>query len=216
MLEEAPFLEVKLESRISLKIENRFEMWPCYIHLTVCDMSILRDSSNPDHYTVHSFLVNQSGKLLIVTISETILPRFNGKVWHAETYCSTLSHSWCHTYKLHYFILFFFSSSTFGVSRCGIWSTGALYIDRKPLRSSCSGSSFKRKKQHLWHDKSHSEGKTRRKKEGREKESSCSSHKETKIQLIRELAQAVITLSYMVFHTALNQGRIRCEKGMVN
>jgi len=26
MLEEAPFLEVKLESRISLKIENRFEM----------------------------------------------------------------------------------------------------------------------------------------------------------------------------------------------
>lgn len=108
MLEEAPFLEVKLESRISLKIENRFEMWPCYIHLTVCDMSILRDSSNPDHYTVHSFLVNQSGKLLIVTVSETILPRFNGKVWHAETYCSTLSHSWCHTYKLHYFILFFF------------------------------------------------------------------------------------------------------------
>lgn len=68
----------------------------------------------------------------------------------------------------------------------------------------------------MWHDKSHSEGKTRRKKEGREKESSCSSHKETKIQLIRELAQAVITLSYMVFHTALNQGRIRCEKGMVN
>lgn len=109
VLEEAPFLEVKLEPRISLKIENHFEMFSM-LHSVNCmwHVFIFRDSLNPDHYSVHSFLVDQSGKLLIVTISETILPPFNWKVWHAETYCSTLSHSWCHMYKLHYFIDFFF------------------------------------------------------------------------------------------------------------
>lgn len=71
---------------------------------------IFRDSSNPNPYTVRSFLVNQGLASHCLSPFQTpfFSHSFDWKVWHAVTYCSAISHSWCHTYKVHYFVDFFF------------------------------------------------------------------------------------------------------------